>query len=369
MNPAGPIIFHDVFLGLKPFVKLLLERAEAGLLREEEFLAAFFSGEAKFRALAQAFHLLLGYRRYMQQVFCVGPKLQEMFSHTELRHAPPDAFKFPYPYFYVAMPDCEWELWGGPTGWHKVTGIQVGRVREDSILLYVWGAPKDGANSLEDTSVWVELDLQEARTNDFDMEEYLTQLFNNRDRDYSDQNTDPDYDVARVLEDEEIRRRTTETMTHVVRVVLNLTLYLHAQGAERSEDPESRRQRAEAARLRRELAACNPDEPGIKNKVKRKREKKEKRLKRDLKAISEAQVTWLGESIEAAAREARARGDRAPSRKHLVRGHWWPRLDNPDLIKKWGLRWKQPFERCVDAEESVPSRHYKFEEERDDDHL
>jgi len=60
-----------------------------------------------------------------EQVFAVTPWQQQLFEQTDLPKGDVDV-QYPYPCFYLALPERQEVLWGGnATGWHRIGGAYV----------------------------------------------------------------------------------------------------------------------------------------------------------------------------------------------------------------------------------------------------
>ena len=335
-----PTIFHDHILGQAPHLKDLLLDAEAGLLSPDQFRDFFIHDGFYQFSLMQAVRLLMVYRGYGQHVFMVGPQFRDMLCRTSVKGVPVDALQLPYPAFYIATPDCEWELWGGETGFHKLTGVLVGlEVNEAgmNLVFFLWGEENHKARVIgDDASFWFTIAMSEALSANeggkLDLEGYVRMVLQDPGRDSSDfveinDSAPPNArDFMVTLPDNGfVRDKITDTAANVVRMVSNLIVYLQSVGASRPTYQETLERQQQVERL------------------------------------SEAHITWLGKDIETS-----PRGPRGPSSKalqHWVRGHWWPRLDNRDAIGRHGIHWRQPYERNVDSDEAMPSREYHMDEE------
>jgi hypothetical protein len=303
-----------------------------------------------------SFMLLAQYRQYGQQSFVIGPQLQQMFERTSLEGVPGHMLKMPFPTLYIALPDCPWKIWGGVTGWHSVSGVLVRYHPEsNSFTLFMWAAENENARVVgDDASFWLNLDMNEAGDMGLDVETYLLTVMGDRRRESSD--THPDVRIEEA-ERQEVYNQIEDTAINVARVIFNLLIYLQTKTPERSTvkkyiDQKQERKEMEAALKR------------IKSPKKMKR--KGKHLKRKLAALSDATVTWIGESIERIPTGGYARQPGQKQVRHWVRGHWWPKLANAEAIKRWGIRWKEPFEKNKDNEEAEPSRHYRFKDDTDE---
>lgn len=68
--------------------------------------------------------LLQEFTRFGQQIYVVGPVLQEMLSRTSLKNVDVGTLRAPLASIYVATPDSRWQIWGGVvTQWHQVAGL------------------------------------------------------------------------------------------------------------------------------------------------------------------------------------------------------------------------------------------------------
>jgi len=355
MDLPEPVIFHDHICGVFPRLRTLLAEAQAGRISAHEAVFATPDGGVN-KSMTLSFMLLAEYRQYGQQSFVAGPHLQEMFDRTSLEGVPQDQLKMPFPCLYLALPDCPWKIWGGVTGWHNVSGVML-RYDEgsNSFTFFLWGAENEKARVAgDDASFWLNLDLNEADRMGLDLETYLLTVMGDRERELSD--THPDTAIAEQRRGE-IYNQIEDTAISIIRVAFNLLIYLQSNSPERSVDPKQVARKQERKDIQRQLSR-------IKNP--KKRRTKVNALQRRLAQLSDACVTWIGESIERSAGTSHGRKPGQRRVRHWVRGHWWPRLSNKDAIARWGIRWKQPFERNKDCEEAEPSRHYRFKDDTDE---
>ena len=339
-----PVILHDHLYKHLPVFRSLFEEVDSGKLVPESDLASsrFILSDGTYaRSIHMLWYLNVGYRRCGQQTFVVGPRFREMLSNTSLAGVPRSAVLFPYDYFYVALPDSGLRVWGGRTGWHDLDGVLVGKDTHSGIFtLYLWGKENDKSNGLgDDASFWFNVSPREAESRGEDMEAYASNILADVARDDSDGSSYP-------LTDPDVKAETEQTLLAVIRVVLNLSVYLQHKGAEKSEHPLTSRARTERARLEGALKAKkNP------------KKKSAQHLQRGLADLTNARVTWLGESIEKAPTTGALPGT-SPSLRFWVRGHWWPRLDNREATDRLGTRWVQPYLKGPDTE-ATPPRHYR----------
>jgi len=371
---SEPVIFHDHLLGAAPMTRFLIERVESKQMSATEAAGAFSYNGQVHRSLMLAFLTLLDYRQYGQQTYCLGPRLQQKLVGTSIAGLPKEMIKFPYPCFYLATVDCPWNLWGGPTGWHQLAGILLRyEISTNSLFFYLWGAENENSTMVgDDASFWFVLDLDEAENRGLDIEDYIDFVMGEKVRDNSDLQVDPN-NPEKVLtidvSDTGLQAEVKDTLKNAIRLTLNLMLYVQHGGAEKKTAPsvaENDRKRAGIAQRLKQIDILKGK--GNKGKQK-KREKERNQLLKQIRQLSEAHVTWLGESMEQDPSQGGNGNDSAEKQKrieHWVGGHWWPRLDHPNLIARHGLKWRQPYLRNKGSDKSEPSRQYKFREETDE---
>ena len=356
-----PTIFHDHMLGQHPHLKDLILDAERGLITPDEFSDFFHRDSYSHYSLMQATRLLLLYRAYGQQVFLVGPRFRELLCRTSIRGIPMEAIKLPYPSFYLALPDCPWKLWGGDTGFHDLTGVMVGIHPTEqglNLVFFLWGEENHKARCVgDDASYWFTICINEAlQQGDLDLEKYVRMVMDDPTRDRSDyvevsDNGPPSANdfMVTLPDNGMIRNEIVDTAAQVVRLAINLVIYLQSNGAQQ----QTHRETTERQQAQKALKGLG-DKPHGKGK------KRQRHLKKQLGNLSEAHITWLGGGVE---RDPRVPcGPREKAIRHWVRGHWWPRLDNAEAIARHGIQWRQPYERNVDSDEAMPSREYRSRE-------
>jgi hypothetical protein len=334
MNPTipKPVICHDHVLGTVPHMAVLLHRAESGHMSEREKYMAFNTAGGFNRSLFLLFSLLLLYREGGQQVFCVGPRLQDMFKATSLDGIPMSEFRMPYDTFYVALPGCQWDTWGGTTHWHKVEGVLVSRIEEDNALLfYIWGQENEHSEGAgDDASFWFRIDLDEMERLDLDMESYIDRTLNDptRERRMRDDWHMPEvhrYDVA--FSENSQSGRQQETVRNVLRVVMNMTLYINSVEPDLSDDPAFHEARKNHLAIKREMARIKKQMKKQKNRKKtRSRQRQVSDLLNRMRKLSTANVVWIGREVEKTYLRTRDTTESGPRRHHWVRGHWRPKV-------------------------------------------
>ena len=350
-----PVIYHDHMCGIFPRLRFLLDEAEVGRISAHEAVFATPDGGIN-KAMTLSFMLLAQYRQYGQQSFVIGPRLQQMFEKTSLEGVPEHMLKMPFPALYIALPECPWQIWGGVTGWHNVSGVLVRYAPDtNSFTLFIWAAENENSRVAgDDASFWLNLDMSEAGQMDLDVETYLLTVMNDDKRESSDDH--PDVRIANEQR-RKVYNKIEDTAINVARVVFNLLLYLQTKTPERSEVPKFVAEKRKRKELEDALGR-------IKSPKKMKR--KGKHIQRQLSQLSDATVTWIGESIEKVPQGGYERRPGQSMVRHWVRGHWWPKLSNTEAIQRWGIRWKEPYERCKDNDEAEPSRHYRFKDDTDE---
>lgn len=290
-----------------------------------------------------------------RQAFVVGPRLQEMFTQTSL----PDQveqwmLQTPYPAFYVALPDCQEQIWGTYSAMSAVRGVMVDmEFRQGYMALLLWAplpAERVAAHhGIDNRQLTPEIKKQlRGQGND----SYL--IFN-----IEEAVADPRGLEAHILAgwEQSVKEEgwsqyamdaTAKSRVDILRIVLGAILYLQSERKELSVDPAAAQARAERAELEARLR-------NIKTPAKR------RKIEDKIKSIpTGGTVTYLGQTIEAslgAPDESDESVDPRALRRHWVRGHWRrpARKHGPRV-----LVWIQPFLRG--SGESVPSRTYKLED-------
>jgi len=356
-----PLILHDQTIEWSEDMKLLFEEVESGKLTLAEVMPMFTLPNGQpLQSLIMMFSMLIGYRHFGQQTFVVGPRLREMFEHTSLQGVPWDAIRIPYDFFYIALPDCPHNLWGGPTGWHQLTGIVVGFTPDrEKMAVYMWGAENEKSRIPgDDASFWFEVPIH--HTKGMDLETYIDDMMRDPKANWSDGNqVSVDHsDVQGWMASAEYSRQgpadeyAIENAKVALRIIVNLCVYLQSAGAEQAGHPKFEGIPSERKKLKDELGRKkNPNKKNARN------------LQRNLDKLSNARVTWLGRTIEERYQTTSGEGSGQRSR-HWVKGHWYPRLDNKKARAQIPLRWVQPYERNRESV-GAQSRHYKFKGEND----
>jgi hypothetical protein len=354
---SDPIIFHDYLLGVEPWYRTLLEKREAGKITDDDFQREFFMPGIGFhRSLWLAMLALVQYRAWGRQTFCIGPKLQAMFDATSLEGVDADEVKLPYPAFYIALPDCAWQVWGGHvTEWHQVTGVLVRQIDREgkapAVFFYVWGAENDQSRRPgDDASFWFTMDLQEVIDREMDLEAYITTILSDDARDSGSGDYAPWASALGEGWNElpksgtDLRAAWVDQALHVIRVALNMTIYVNSQGPEITPDERAEREKARKKAL----------EEAIKRKKNKTKRRRLERQLDDIDPIATHNVVWLGKSIENSTRAPSIRGPQGARRHTWVRGHWWPRLSTLRAQNKQAqARLDEASQQIIDAKKVI----------------
>jgi len=280
------------------------------------------------------------YETYGQQAFLLGRRLQAMFQITNLKNLPMDAIRLPYPCVYVATPDSEIQVWGGErTRWHRLRGFYMVQIGPKVLFLMYGGPNKTSLNDLDDATAWVTIDTDEAIEH-ADIETYLAALLDNPLR--------ADHDEGMDLMGEEAEEPMRQSYLDVVRLGLNMLLYLGSDARETVTSTRAEREKEIRSRLR-----------GKKNLNKG----KAKHAMRELGSLSDAIVTRIAPAIESQKTPLPTRAD---ARRHWVQGHWKRIWVGSGLKRRKEPRWILPYERNQDAAEAINRRMYQFSDDLPD---
>jgi len=361
-----PVLHYDYWLGQRPdWRRFILQglKGDTTLLKLEYLL---LKGHAPSRANFLA--AMFGYALEGQQVFMVGPKLQKLLGETDTSKVPLEFLKLPFHSFYIALAESEVMLFDVDTGYHPATGIYVHLVDPDipAVLLCFWGRENENSRVAGDDSLqWVNLSLAEAvserdpdGTAYVDIDAYVEKLYSDPYRDESDQGT------KRMAHQD----KHWQSAKALVRLVINLILYVNSESSERQAVPGKAPGRR--AMLSKKLKGT-------------KKPKKRARLQREIDAISQARVVWLGKRIEEEPEYEDPDADPTPGettgrkvRRHRRRGHWhhyWtgPRVKADGTRQKGDkavLRWVPPRWVGSDIGSLLHERGttYKFRAEKED---
>lgn len=340
-----PKIYHDYLLRVQPAYREILSQCDEDLGLLNEIVGACFARGAA--SVGVGLTLLSKYRKCGQQVFVLGPKIQELFGHTDLKGVRKDYLKPPYDCFYIAIPGNKDPIWGGDhTRWHPVDGVLV-YFHADGFILYLWG-DENGLSRApgDDSTYWFGINFHQV--GDMDLESYVENKLRNFDNNIS--RAIPGHrgiEVAIEIPDDEKLNVIVNTAIKMVRMTINTILYLNSHGAETAPDPHSERIKREIRQLEAEAA--------------RKKRSKAKKLlnkaNRKRALLSPSNIVWIAPSIEQDSSGDRKTIQRSPRVRHWVRGHY-RRLPSGKLC------WVRPYERCKDAFKTRADqpRQYRFRE-------
>ncbi|MAG24073.1 hypothetical protein CMI47_00705 [Candidatus Pacearchaeota archaeon] len=306
-----------------------------------------------------------------QQVFIIGRKLQEMFANTDLSKVPEWAIKFPYPAYYLALPDCPWSIFDPHTGWHQVGGVYV-RVMEPAELpdveergeypvlsMVVWGMANEKSKFKGDDAVaFVHLDIGEAFSPVYgNIEEYFTEKTGKRGRPMTSAAGLP-MRAKEGVDPWRTQPKHREAVRNVLRVIINSAIYMGSEGARRETDPRFAKENRARQKIVDQIGELQRS--GAKGRrIRRGTEKLEKKKRN----FSGANVVWIGKHEKEGRPKLQpgaAVRSRKPMRRHWVRGHW------RFAARKHGERkpvWIRPFQRgTYDPDVTTPpKRKYKLD--------
>ena len=367
-----PLLHYEQLLGEgSPFVSSELRTIVDWCVEQEGKNPDKFIDYSRYVSLfghsaSMLIEFLVGYQMFGQQVFVTGPRLQKMFEHTSIEHIPESVLKAPYPVFYIALADCPWRLYNGTTQGdlmaHTATGVYVLRDDDSNRLkLFIWGKdPKtEDPSQADDAVCWYDMDLKTAFATDGGLEGYIQGAMRDAQRDASTPGCSWS-DLGKTIGTEamlEAQNRHHNTLIRIVRVVINMMIYLQFQGALVEADPE--------------YGAWKQERKEIRHAIKRtSKPKKVRVLQKRLARIPIANVVWLGRDIEQGKDTLIETddGEKRLVRQHWRKGHWWPRLDNLEARERFGLHWRKPTlvnRHRDDVGEAAPHT-YKFESDRDE---
>jgi hypothetical protein len=303
------------------------------------------------RHLQAAVTSMATYEESGQQVFVVGPRLQEMFSETSLREIPSGALKTPYDSFYVALPDCDFSIWGDEaTGWHRLSGFYVVDLvpsfavmgldavgdehgEKDAWLFFLWGAENSYSRGYgDDASFFFTVDKAALDKSGLDLEEWLRKKLSSKSLTHRDQTWDQitrwpgqGESPGRSASEEQKNEGQLGASIFTIRVFFNLLMYLRAADPEVVGDPDADANTKERKRLEKRIKET-------------KNVKKRRQAKRTLTRISSAKIHYVGPSIEEAGEEEASELAKTGRRRHWVRGHW-------RQFRRGKWTWIQPHQR------------------------
>jgi len=334
MKSPGGAEFHDVVR------KMFADFTEAELMSGEIPMGMYELDET-----SRVSHYVMAlYEKFGQNTYVIGPKVQDLFRRTDLARITPEMITPPVPAFYIALADCPWLLWGGErTQMHNLSGVYVSFTKvgqrvpgttvietaekletdpsaikmEDSIQIVLWGAANQRSiDRFDDTILWYTINLEEWVAAGEDLEEFFRQHSIMQDlvpdmtaEKLIEKGLDP-FSLPFIPNNTEDITTVRETLVNVLRLVLNLCLYME------SEDPELEilDKKDEVEKLERELK-------GKKSPAKR------KKLSRRIEKMPKTRYIYVGPLYEELAeQETKTRvnggGTHASPIEHGVVPHW-----------------------------------------------
>jgi hypothetical protein len=274
----------------------------------------------------EIYTLILGLARFLQfgeQTFVLPPTMQSLLTKTSLEGVKFSEVGWPYPSFYVALPESGLRLWSqAEVKDQELTGVLV-QVNPDFVGLYLWAA---GVESGKDAAFWISFSAEQIGEDD--LETYIRGLLKNPDNLLSN-GPRPGTDQS-PLSDEII-----EGTMRAIRIIFNAALYVSSPGAEQTKDP---------------VCAERVQQAAVVDRFKNPNKKQARQARKKLDAMPRGNIVWLGRSVKIhEPREPRSEADQPagsarPARPHWVRGHWWPKQLAEGSAHKQ-RRWVQPYQR------------------------
>lgn len=299
-------------------------------------VVASLEGSPKFMA-----YQMMMYDRFGQNSFVVGPRVQDLFRRTDLSKITPDVVVAPKTSFYIATPDCPWQIWGGDrTRWHNIEGIYVAfvdsvdrgdqvsgdmgtlplatleRERERCIQVLLWGGPNGRSVApTDDALLWFALNLDRWVDAEEDIETFFGRhaVMKAGDNPRFVAENDPLDPFAMPITPPDAEGIATQrdSLVGVMRLILNLCLYMA------SDDPELETvdNAEEAEKIRAQIG-------------RKKSGGKRKKLERRLANLPTCRIVYVGplfEEIAERERREQERGDggsHASPIEHAVKPHW-----------------------------------------------
>lgn len=271
-------------------------------------------------------HQMLFYDRFGQHTYVIGPKVRDLFCRTDLTKVTPDMVKPPAHGFYVALPNCPWKLWGGQrTGMHPLTGVYVSFMNafrkgtdpmqdprkasdksEYGMAFLLWGDTNENSKGPGDDAVlFHNLSFDEWLREGQDLQEFFTSQEVMKELHTVDDWHEFRLAVQDADEADHIMSQQRESLVGVLRLVINLCLYLQSEEHDiYTDDPTVR-----IKNLRND--ASRKKKPG-----------KRKKIERQIENMSRAKVIYVGPVHEERAAARKAGGPHASPLEHDVPPHY-----------------------------------------------
>jgi len=357
-----PLIHYDRFLGLHPqWRQILLDalRGNPAQFREQVLLQG-----SQRPSLAVTLQTVHAFAHCGQQVYVVGPKYQRMFTDTPCDHIPDVFFKLPHNCFYIALPECEQQVWEYEFGFHTVAGLYVYKATENDILFVIWGKENDKAKVAgDDTLLWIRIEPDKTPAIEcedgvrvLNIDQHIENILQHKENEVSDPGMEtPD----------EMRATQTANAKIILRIAINTILHLNSEGADTERDTSLRdRKKAKAKDIQRKLSR------------KKVRDRSRRKALDKLNSMSEAIIIWLGKTTE---NDPRVRVPRKRDRtgggatwlaRKGHRHHYWmgKRRINSDgkrVGESLVLKWVAPVYR-MPGDPDIRTREHRFVGEKED---
>jgi hypothetical protein len=228
---------------------------------------------------------LIQFDHFGRQAFALGPSMRERFEQTSLEGIPAFLMNLPYVSFWVSLMSCPIRFWAVDE-WLILEGFYVTQLDDDRWRVSMIGRIPNSAD-VGLMTFFVDLPAF-GRLKDFE------QSLLDKNMPFIE------------LPDESIREKTSDTIRQVLRILVNMILYLQSEAVEVRVHPDCAENQDRRKQLEGEIGRA---------KSRGKKQDKQRRLEN----ISTVTVTWLGYTLEEAV-ESKHTG-RHP-RRHWVRGHW-----------------------------------------------
>lgn len=293
-----------------------------------------------------------------------GKVLQDVFSKMSCDAVPPEKVWFPAGSVYVQLPDCDWKIWGGDTGWHKVSGFyaiydQLLEKHEqprgvklfdrkdwnDHVHIMLWADDKPGMYG--DALLWTSFSLADEYLGDG----YEKMLETSLDEIAVARLHVFEADKDRVKPDE-LRRETKRAAIGVMRVLLNMLAYMNTNPRDVLVESNREILQKRAADLKAQYASTKNEGKG--KKIRR-------RLETEMaRKIAVETTTWIGPTLIQEIEQEREKHAGSKMRWHPVRPYWNTFHTRQGLVRKLVFT---PHGRGDRAMGVVASRVYRFVED------
>lgn len=355
---------------------------------------------------------MLDYLHWGSQTVVVGPNMQEAFADTELGKVPATHLKFPFPAYWLALPENEdIRVYGGDpetvvatsevmgetiktygTGWHKVKGAYVIN-RKEGLLVHMWAPdPEDpeirkrlselangptklglsGTVGLDWAHQWFTMRFLP----DQDLEDTIREVYTDINREVFDPHpNDPSRTYWQescmgIQHEGEGRDIMVNSSCRMLRIIINSALYMTSPKADIAHIRSDKRERLlQQAQDLKEIAARNGFRKG-RRKLQREAKRKTQKAER-----YKSPIVWIGPKVEEKMRSQKAamqkQREHTTRKGHVRKGHWHKfltgrKLDNhgnavPSDARSFIFHWIPPLW-CGDLEDKKDGQTYAFRE-------